>query len=247
MPQVYVEEFELANGQQAIISQELFNRCQDIRLKRQTGERGKTPGHARTYPASGTLFCWECGTRYRGQNGHGERRYYDLGRAEYRLDCQQPKLVDTNAIQEELGEILGDISLPNDWRQHILQGVNRYNPEDNEQKRRQLQAQLERAKQLFIQGDLTGDEYKAEKMRVQAALSRLQPVTGPSLIDAGELLSDFSRIWGLANLAERKRLLRVSLEAAYYIERSAVTAIKPRPEFYNLIYRSCGPDGGWCR
>ena len=29
-----------------------------------------------------------------------------------------------------------------------------------------------------------------EKMRVQAALSRLQPVTGPSLIDAGEIKAD---------------------------------------------------------
>ncbi|MDP6081779.1 MAG: hypothetical protein QF435_17105, partial [Arenicellales bacterium] len=142
--------------------------------------------------------------------------------------------------------ILGDISLPDDWRQNILRQVNRYNPEDNEQKRRQLQAQLERAKQLFIQGDLTGDEYKTEKMRVHASLSRLQPVTGPSLIDAGELLSDFSRIWGLANLEERKRLLRASLEAAY-IEKSAITAVKPRPEFYNLIYRSGGPDGGRTR
>ena len=45
--------------------------------------------------------------------------------------------------------------------------------EEIEQKRRQLQAQLERAKQLFIQGDLTGDEYKTEKMRVHASLSRL--------------------------------------------------------------------------
>ena len=80
-------------------------------------------------------------------------------------------------------------------------------------------------------------------MRVHASLSRLQPVTGRSLIDAGELLSDFSRIWGLANLEERKRLLRASLEAAY-IEKSAITAVKPRPEFYNLIYRSGGPDGG---
>ena len=60
--------------------------------------------------------------------------------------------------------------------------------------------------------------------------------------DAGELLSDFSRIWGLANLEERKRLLRASLEAAY-IEKSVITAVKPRPEFYNLIYRSSGPDG----
>ena len=193
-------------------------------------ERGKAPGHARIYPASGTLFCWECGTRYRGQNAHGERRYYDPGQAEYRIECRQPKLVDASAIEEQLGGILGDISLPADWRQHILRQVNRYNPEDNEQKRRQLQAQLERAKQLFIQGDLTGDEYKTEKMRVHASLSRLQPVTGRSLIDAGELLSDFSRIWGLANLEERKKLLRASLEAAY-IEESAITAVKPRPEF----------------
>jgi len=40
-------------------------------------------------------------------------------------------------------------------------------------------------------------------------------VTGPSLIDAGELLSDFSRICGLENLEERKRLLRMFVEAAY--------------------------------
>ena len=60
------------------------------------------------------------------------------------------------------------------------------------------------------------------------------------------LLSDFSRIWGLANLEERKRLLRASLEAAY-IEKSAITTIKPRPEFYNLIYRSGGPDIGRAR
>ena len=71
-------------------------------------------------------------------------------------------------------------------------------------------------------------------------------MTGPPLIDAGELLSYFSRIWGLAILEERKRLLRASLEAAYH-EKSAVTAVKPRPEFYNLIYRSGGPDGGRTR
>ena len=68
---------------------------------------------------------------------------------------------------------------------------------------------------------------------------------GPYVNDGEEvsqLLSDFSRIWGLANLEERKRLLRASLEAAY-IEKSAITAVKPRPEFYNLIYRSGGPDG----
>ena len=39
---------------------------------------------------------------------------------------------------------------------------------------------------------------------------------------------------------------RVSFEAAY-IEKSAVTTVKPRPEFYNLIYRSGGPDGGRTR
>ena len=39
---------------------------------------------------------------------------------------------------------------------------------------------------------------------------------------------------------------RWRLEAAY-IEMSAVTAVKPRPEFYNLIYRSGGPDGGRTR
>ena len=37
-------------------------------------------------------------------------------------------------------------------------------------------------------------------------------------------------------------MLRASLEAAY-IEKSAEDAVKPRPEFYNLIYRSGGPDG----
>ena len=79
-------------------------------------------------------------------------------------------------------------------------------------------------------------------MLVYTSLSSLQPVTDPSLIDAGELLSDFSRIWRLANPEERKRLLRASLEAAY-IEKSAITAVKPRPEFYDLIYRSSGPDG----
>ena len=55
--------------------------------------------------------------------------------------------------------------------------------------------------------------------------------------------SDFLAYLGISkNLEERKRLLRASLEAAY-IENSAITAFKPRPEFYNLIYRSGGPDG----
>ncbi len=82
-------------------------------------------------------------------------------------------------------------------------------------------------------------------MRVHTSLSRLQPVTGPSLIDAGELLSDFSRIWGLANLEERKRLLRASLEAAY-IEKSAITAVKPRPECYDFTNRLIGQDFSTC-
>ena len=85
---------------------------------------------------------------------------------------------------------------------------------------------------MFIQGDLTGDEYKTEKLQGQAALSRLQPVTGPSLIDTGKLVPDFSRLWGLANL-EKKKVLRAALEAAY-IEKSAVTYRQTTPIILQL-------------
>jgi site-specific DNA recombinase len=79
---------------EAIISEELFEQCQQVRAKAAVHHLPTPKVHV--YPLSGILYCAECQSKMRAQNWHGYR-YYRCRARELGLDCTQ-----TGIVAEEL-------------------------------------------------------------------------------------------------------------------------------------------------
>jgi len=110
----------------------------------------------------------------------------------------------------------------------MLLGQNTGEQEQAERKRRQFEGELERAKKLYIAGDLTDTEYQREKARVSVVLGSI--VVPAALLDSTQalaLLAGLGRLWDAANGQERKRLV-CALLARALLEGKDLVEIQPK-------------------
>lgn len=100
--------------------------------------------------------------------------------------------------------------------------------------RRQLEGERERAKKLFIAGDLTDSEYNHEKARIGGSLNNLVLPTVPDLTLAAALLANFGRLWQVATGEERKRLV-TNLVSRVWVKDGVITAIEPKAAVHYVL------------
>ncbi len=76
---------------------------------------------------------------------------------------------------------------------------------------------MQRIKLLFKEGDISREEYLADKAQIQAEMARVSPPTSPDLTRAADILTDLGRVWSEAT-SERtqKVLLRGVFEAIFF-------------------------------
>ncbi len=106
--------------------------------------------------------------------------------------------------------------------------------------RNRLRRKLERAKALFLEGDLERGAYQAQKAAIAEQLAALPPEGDPDA-EAGHRLAGFissvASAWRAATEDERNRLAR-QLFARVVVENKTVVAVVPRPElapFFDLV------------
>ncbi len=223
--------------QDPIVSDELFERCAEVRRRRGQHKAGTTARQgSRDYPLTGIACCARCGGRLRGAFVSGKSYYRDIAREQGRT-CDQ-RMVRADLAEAALGGFLGRLVLPADWRAQILVLVKaRVNAVDNvEAEQARINTLLERLKRLFLLGDLTEREYVAERDRLRNQLAALVPPVLPDLERAAVLLRDFGKLWDAATPPERKQILQTLLAAVYLdVERGPVVAVEPRAQFATLF------------
>jgi hypothetical protein len=75
-------------------------------------------------------------------------------------------------------------------------------------RRRDLDGQLERLRDLYVMGDVTKDEYTWRRQSLEEELERIGPPLDPELDRAEAVLGDFSKFWDAEpKPAERRRLI----------------------------------------
>ena len=230
---------------EALLPKDLFDKAQVVRRKRHAKQTDHGPRAGRFYPATNLVICEEGGTRLRGAFVRGERRYYDPGKSYYGLDCTQKRHVNAEVLEDSLGRIIGNVTLPDDWRAAITAATQGIDPRTVDRQRRGLQAQLKRAKRLFVLGDFSEREYETEKASIRSMLDTLLPVQSGETYETGELINKFKFYWENAKPKERKRLLQATLETVY-VKDDDVFALQPKQGFYALLQCAVdgsGPDG----
>jgi DNA invertase Pin-like site-specific DNA recombinase len=219
-----------------IISTELFEQAQEARKARRNKRGTSAPSTSRVYPLTGIAKCARCGTPMRGSASSGRRYYRDPSRDQGR-DCDQ-RLVRAKEAEDTLGDFLKGLTLPQTWQEETLKLLEEQTSGRREallQKKR-IEGQLERLRRLFVLGDLSEREYKAERNRLKARLVTLDPPKMFDLEKAAVLLQNFETLWDAATGRERKEISHTLLESVYLdSEHGPVVAIEPRAEFAPLF------------
>ncbi len=231
----------LPGKHEPLIDWETWERCQE-QLRRRAAKRETTKLTDRVYPLRKLLHCARCGRMLRGHAIKGERRYRDPAK-DYGENCSEPQSIKAEALEVQIGDHLSRARLPEDWKARILAHIGQSEKvEDSEaQKRTRLEGQLERAKRLFMLGDLTEREYLAQREQIQNALSAIRPSPMPDLERAAQLLANFGELWGRATDMERLKLLHAIIEKAW-VKGGKIVAVEPRPAMYPLLAMASQAD-----
>ena len=223
---------------QAIIDDKTFSEVQVLRETLAPIPRHRCGTRSRIYPLTGTLYCGHCGGRFRGSTFKGGRYYRDANQVEHVVDCEQP-LVQAYAIESQVVDFLLSAMSSKKLTDKLTSVESLLQQSDD---------RLQRAKILFLAGDIDKDTYDAEKERCEVARESL-PFREPGAIiasiqDARQQLDGWSELQDI----KKKRLVRLVLERAY-VQGEAILAIQPSFAFAPLLNPdvlgcNCGPDGG---
>jgi hypothetical protein len=219
----------------AIIPRELFDKCQGVRAARR-GRTVRGTSKKRCYPLSRLALCARCEKPMRGQANHaGERYYRDPLRSS--RTCDQ-KLVRAEDAEQQIVAYLANIQLPEDWRERVMQlsQISDQEAESREDQRRRLEGQLERARKLYLMGDLEEGEYRAMREDLRGKLSALQPTQDADLESAAAMLETIGSLLEHATLKELDDVFHALLTSVYLdsSEAGPVIAIEPKP-FLKLL------------
>ena len=240
---------ELFPGQHPpIVSEELFQRCQEVRALMRRHPRRHVDYANRLYLLSGILRCAHCKRKMRAQAGNGTRYYQDTTRLQRTGSCDQP-MVRADEIEEKAAQVLMNLEIPEGWHEKALAYL--HSPKEIEQlaqEEHKVQAQLSRLKRLFVEGDLTYEEYQQEKLLLHRQLADLQGNDYSAIMKASEELERFEKLWRTCTMLERKRLLQAHLTAVL-IQGETIEAVQPSLVSYPLFQhqesrrRKNGSDG----
>ncbi len=225
--------FSVAGQHESIISDDLFERVQIARHRNYSGHRGRRVYDTAVYPASGILFCNECGNRLRGAKLRNVRQYFDDFRGKQR-QCTQKCWTNAENVEDQLGSFFSTIELPPDWRKSVLERLDAIDPGHIHKERETLELRRKRTQQLFTWGDISETDYRQQVSKIKTEIAELRPPRHHEVFTAGDLLADIGRIWGEATLKEKKSLLPLVIQQAE-IESRCLVSVTPTPPFYAVM------------
>jgi site-specific DNA recombinase len=235
-------EIQWFKGQhEAIIDEELFNRCQAVRARAAVHHLA-TP-QVRVYPLSGLIYCSECQHKLRAQALHGYR-YYRCRARERGEDCSQSGIA-ANEAESQIVEFVRTMKPPADWKEKAVQAIGDLLGDEKVKARvAEIEAVIERMDFRWDQGFITNkDEYLQKRLGLQQELEELKPIPVDDLEAAADLLTNFEQHWAKAenDPEEQQRLLHLIFERIW-VKENAVVAVSLRPNYHVTFYQS-GSDG----
>jgi site-specific DNA recombinase len=212
----------------ALIDPDLFEQAQSARL-RNTHRPRRVASVRSPWSLSGLAVCAACGKPVTADGNHRARCQ---GRTQGN-GCDQPSFYQS-LIDDQLSAVLSAFDVSKEQQSRLIEiwRHNQHQHADTESTRQRVQSKLDRLKLLFLEGDLTPDDYRARKDVLTAELASLPPV-GNQGNDFGARLAsylvDMSRAWKDATPDERNKLAR-AMFSSVLIENKQAMACVPRPE-----------------
>ena len=235
--------FAIKGNHPAIVDVALFERVQELRRLRTTTLNPGRPSGG--YALKKLANCERCGKPLHGTKGgrSNARRYYCSGRKQG-TGCDQP-IADADALEEQLANFVREFNPSLAVRKAVVRRLKEQTRTGEGQdgaRRRALELQLERVKELYLLGDMSRSQYDTRKTVLQAELAAVEPPLVLDITEAAGALTNFARFWDdVTDPAERNKILRVIFDKVT-VDNGRIVSVTPRDGF--LPYFQFGQEPG---
>ncbi len=235
---------EVVEGTHAVPNdiKELWQKCQNWKIKRTAHRQGRPRSEQRAYPFSKIAVCSQCGRHYGGQpvyrkNGGVIRRLYHS-----RPFCQiEPHSVRVENIMDQFSiQVLPYLTLDKKWKDCIMGALNQDNPSaKGDIDATRLERVLENLRKQHLWGDISDQEYRQSKQdleRQRQALTPLDKVVGLNIDRAADLLNGLPSLWAHPGVTDKQRenLVRELFEEVQFCG-SELVEVAPKLDYKPLF------------
>ena len=228
---------ELFDGRhQAIVTQDVFDGVQE-QIKKNRSRKTASPNGNNQNPhlLTGLVRCHECGTVLWSQKqGTQPVTYYKSPDKGLSQSCKHKgRSFLGRDFDAQTDQLFSGFTLRDDWVDWIIENhVRGADPHAALQRRRSIEEKIERARHLYVNGDLTWQGFTKIKNETEAALVSIYIPEFDDAVEAGKLLSDFGTVWETASVGRKNRLLKSMLQAIYVdLDAREVVGILPKKTF----------------
>jgi hypothetical protein len=146
------------------VDETTFQRAQEVRIVNDRSPRVNNGHLVRIYPLTGILYCGYCGGHMRGVSA-GPRYYYrDGNQCDHTCECPQP-IVRAQAIEQSVVK----------WLQSVVSTASdEMVAQDLQSQELGIEQRYERARELYLSGELDRPAYETEKDRLDIEKDRLR-------------------------------------------------------------------------
>ena len=228
---------ELFDGRhQTIISPELFklvqNQLENNRSRRSTSSNYK--GECQ-HLLAGLFRCYECGTVFWAQNqGSLAETYYRSPAKGLEQNCKyRGRSVLGRSIDTQIDLIFSHFELREDWIEWIVERHIRGSSIQAALKEKSsIEAEMERARLLYLDGDIDRQKYLTLRNEAEKALLGLYIPEYDDAVEAGTMLRNFGALWQSSTTDRRNRMLKAMLHAVYVNpEEKKIVGLVPKETF----------------
>ncbi len=219
-----------------IVSQEVFDKCAQIRHERSKRPRTHST-RLRTYLLKGLLRCSFCGEKLWASASRYGKYYRDVSARRGRTCPLPASYVRADELDAQIDRIIRNLTLPQSWQIEVLNIVTSLDERVNVAKQRErIEEKMKRLRKLYSELEMSEAEYELEKRRLEVTLASLTVPKEDETIKAGEKLRSMLAIWDGASEEEKAKMLAIMLEAVYCDTRlKKIVALKPRGIFLPLF------------
>ncbi len=219
-----------------VVVRGLFERVQQVRRDHYRGPSTFAQRY-RVYLLSGLVRCHICGEKLWAHHIRGSD-YYREESALRGIPCSNPKrYVRADVIDEQVSSIMGNLQLPDSWRDLVATLLDSDAEREAATKERaRLEEKIRRLSRQYREVEIGETDYRREREITQARLDAIREVAEDETVRTGDHVEGLVEAWKLATKEERRDLLRMSLDGIYVdMSNGSFVALKPKAAFLPLF------------
>ena len=217
---------EIFEGQHpALVSQELFEKVQEVRTTLGNNAIRIKERQVRCYPLTGILRCGFCGSNLRGVSCNGRHFSYQDGAKLDAINRCKQGLVKVDWIEGTIARIVKAIINQADEQKSI---------ESLQTQFRLAEQRYKRAQELYLASEISRDQYEKERVSYEYRENHLhQEKLYATMALLSMLRSELAR-WDELLPIDKKRLLRLILGGAW-VRENALVGLQPTVAFLPIL------------